>query len=49
MDKLPRMKDLRADYAKILAEKKELYRGYTEAKEKTRELPAAKVNVDRVL
>ena len=49
MDKLPRMKDLRADYAKILAEKRELYRGYTEAKKETRELLAAKANVDRVL
>lgn len=49
LQKLPSIKNLRQEYATLLAEKKKLYSGYHEAKQEMRELITAKSNVDRLL
>ena len=45
--KLPKVKDLQAEYAKLLEEKKKTYAEYRRSREEMRELLTAKANVDR--
>ena len=47
--KLPKVKELQAEYAKLLEEKKKTYAEYRRSREEMRELLAAKANVDRLL
>ena len=47
--KLPKVKDLQAEYARLLEEKKKTYAEYRRSREKMRELLAAKANVDRIM
>ena len=47
--KLPKVKELQADYARLLEEKKKTYTEYRRSREEMRELLAAKANVDRLL
>ena len=47
--KLPKVKDLQAEYSKLLEEKKKTYAEYRRSREEMRELLTAKANVDRVL
>ena len=47
--KLPKVKDLQAEYAKLLEEKKKTYAEYRHSREEMRELLTAKANVDRLL
>lgn len=47
--KLPKMKALQAEYAALLAEKKEAYAELRKARDEARELLTVKANVDRVL
>ena len=47
--KLPKVKELQAEYAKLLEEKKKTYAEYRRSREEMRELLTAKANVDRVL
>ena len=49
MKKLPKVKDLQAEYAKLLEEKKKAYGEYRQARDEMRELLAVKANVDRLL
>ena len=46
--KLPKMKALQAEYAALLAEKKEAYAELRKARDEARELLTVKANVDRV-
>ena len=47
--KLPTVKALNAEYAKLLADKKEAYGDYRQAREEWKELLTAKANIDRIL
>ena len=47
--KLPKVKELQTEYAKLLEEKKKTYVKYRRSREEMRELLTAKANVDRVL
>ena len=47
--KLPKVKELQTEYAKLLEEKKKTYSEYRRSREEMRELLTAKANVDRVL
>ena len=47
--KLPKAKELQAEYAELLADKKKAYAEYRRSREEMRELLAAKANVDRLL
>ena len=47
--KLPKVKELQTEYAKLLEEKKKTYAEYRHLHEEMRELLTAKANVDRVL
>ena len=47
--KLPKVSELRAEYAPILAEKKQAYKEYRQAKTEMQELVTAKANVERFL
>lgn len=47
--KLPKGKELQAEYARLLEEKKKTYTEYRRSREEMRELLAAKANVDRLL
>ena len=47
--KLPTVKGLQAEYAALMAEKKEAYSDYRRAREEMKELLTAKANVDRIL
>ena len=47
--KLPSIKSLKEDYAKLATEKKKLYSGYQELKKNSRSLSIAKGNADRIL
>ena len=47
--KLPTVKELRGEYAQLLAEKKRVYGEYRRSREEMRELLTAKANVDRLL
>ena len=47
--KLPKMKDLQAEYAALLTEKKAAYTELRKARDEARELLTVKANVDRVL
>ena len=47
--KLPTVKGLQAEYAKLLEEKKKAYAEYRRSREEMRELLTAKANVDRLL
>lgn len=47
--KLPKVKELQTEYAKLLEEKKKFYAEYRRSREETRELLTAKANVDRLL
>ena len=47
--KLPKVKELQAEYAKLLEEKKKTYAEYRRSREEMRELLTAKANVDRLL
>ncbi len=47
--KLPKVKDLNAEYAALLGEKKKLYPEYRCARDEMRELLTVKANVDRLL
>ena len=47
--KLPKVKDLQAEYAKLLEEKKKTYAEYRRSREEMREFLTAKANVDRLL
>lgn len=49
MKKLPKAKELQAEYAELLADKKKAYAEYRRSREEMRELLAAKANVDRLL
>lgn len=47
--KLPKVKELQTDYAKLLEEKKKIYAEYRRSREEMRELLTAKANVDWLL
>ena len=47
--KLPTVKALNAEYAKLLADKKAAYGDYRQAREEWKELLTAKANIDRIL
>ena len=47
--KLPKVKELQTEYAKLLEEKKKTYAEYRRSREEMRELLTTKANVDRVL
>ena len=47
--KLPKVKELQTEYAKLLEEKKKTYAKYRRSREEMREVLTAKANVDRVL
>ena len=47
--KLPKVKELQTEYAKLLEEKKKTYSEYRRSREEMRELLTAKANVDRVM
>ena len=47
--KLPKVRELQAEYAKLLEEKKKTYAEYRRSREEMRELLTAKSNVDRLL
>lgn len=47
--KLPQVKELQAEYARLLEEKKKIYAECRRSREEMRELLAAKANVDRLL
>ena len=47
--KLPKVKELQAEYAKLLEEKKKTYAEYRRSREEMRELLTAKANVDLVI
>lgn len=47
--KLPKVKELPAEYAKLLEEKKKTYAEYRRSRKEMRELLTAKANVDRLL
>ena len=47
--KLPKVKELNAEYAALLGEKKKLYPDYRRARDEMRELLTVKANVDRLL
>ena len=47
--KVPKVKELQAEYARLLEEKKKTYAEYRRSREEMRELLAAKANVDRLL
>ena len=47
--KLPKVKELQTEYAKLLEEKKKTYAEYRRSREEMLELLTAKANVDRVL
>ena len=47
--KLPKVKELQAEYARFLDEKNKNYAEYRRSREEMRELLAAKANVDRLL
>ena len=47
--KLPKVKELQAEYARLLEEKKKTYAEYRRSREEMRELLTAKANVDRLL
>ena len=47
--KLPKVKELQTEYAKLLEKKKKTYAEYRRSREEMRELLTAKANVDRVL
>ena len=47
--KLPKVKELQAEYGRLLEEKKKTYAEYRRSREEMRELLAAKANVDRLL
>ena len=49
LKKLPTVKELQTEYAKLLADKKEAYAEYRQARAAMRELLTVKNNVDRVL
>ena len=47
--KLPKVKELQTEYARLLEEKKKTYAEYRRSREEMRELLAVKANVDRLL
>lgn len=47
--KLPKVKELQIEYAKLLEEKKKLYSEYRQSRKEMRELLTAKANVDHLL
>ena len=47
--KLPKVKELQAEYARLLDEKKKTYAEYRRSREEMRELLAAKAIVDRLM
>ncbi len=47
--KLPKVKELQAEYSLLLEEKKKTYAEYRRSGEEMRELLAAKANVDRLM
>ena len=47
--KLPKVKELQAEYVRLLEDKKKTYAEYRRSREEMRELLAAKANVDRLL
>lgn len=49
LQKLPKVKELQAEYARLLEEKKKTYAEYRHSREEMRELLAAKANVDRLM
>ena len=49
LKKIPTVKDLQAEYAALLAEKKSDYAEYQKARDEMRELLTVKANVDRIL
>ena len=49
MKKLPKAKELQAEYAELLADKKKAYAEYRRSREEMRALLTAKANVDRLL
>ena len=49
LKKLPTVKALNAEYVALLADKKEAYGGYRQAREEWKELLTAKANIDRIL
>ena len=49
LKKLPKVKELSAEYQELLAEKRKLYPEYRRAREEMRELLTVKANVDQLL
>ena len=49
LKKIPRVKDLTAEYSQVLAEKRKLYEGYRDAKKEMMDYQIAKQDIDRFL
>jgi len=49
LEKLPTIKQLKAEYAELLAKKKAAYPEYRKRREEMRELLTAKANVEQIL
>ena len=49
MDKIPKVKDMSAEYAKILGEKKDLYEEYRSAKKEMQDFALARQDIDQFL
>ena len=47
--KLPKGKELQAEYARLLEEKKKTYTEYRRSREEMRELLTAKANVEKIM
>ena len=47
--KLPKVKELQAEYTRLLEEKKKTYAEYRRSREEMRELLAAKANVEKIM
>ena len=47
--KLPKVKELQAEYARLLEKKKKTYAEYRRSREEMRELLAAKANVEKIM
>ena len=49
MDKIPKMKELNAEYGELLSLKKRLYAEYRQARKEMKDYQTAKYDIDRIL
>ena len=49
MDKIPKMKELNAEYGELLSLKKRLYAEYRQARNEMKDYQTAKYDIDRIL